>query len=197
MKSCYTKALRSCKFKDVIHLQAGLCLLLATATFVVAQQPTKPAATTTSTSAPKMMPMPSVAPLFLEGAGFTSTLLMVNETTGAFQAQVDVYSINGTRVAGKAITVAANGMQSVNIRDLLNASSAAIDMGSIRISSTPSTDGLLSALAVTHNGKIETYFDEVVPMPTMEGSNVLRGVADGAGANSVVAISSLATQYNM
>ncbi len=140
----------------------------------------------------KMMAMPSVAPLFLEGAGFSSTLHLVNETTRPLEAHVDILSLDGVLVAERTFKVAALGLQLVSIHDLLRASAATLDIGSVRVSSNPSSDGLLAALAFGYSGKTESYFEEELPMQTKDGSNVLRGVADDGDA-SVVAIASLST----
>jgi hypothetical protein len=140
-----------------------------------------------------MAAMPSVAPLFLEGSGFSSVLHLVNQTTTALTAQVDLYSLDGRKVAGKAVKVAANGGTTVGIEEMLRASGVRrVDAGSIRVSGEES-DGIISALALTHHGVTDTYFDEELAMPSMDGSTILRGVADSATGSPIVAISSLAT----
>jgi hypothetical protein len=136
--------------------------------------------------------MPSVAPLFLEGSGFSSTLHLVNETKFPLKAHIDIFSVYGDRAAGTKLTIPAFGLHVVQVRDLLDASAAGLDIGSIRVSADQNSDGLLAVLTFTHTGRgANNYFDEELLMPTMDGSNILRGVTDNA-ASSIVAITSLA-----
>ncbi|HEX6544826.1 MAG TPA: hypothetical protein VF023_00875, partial [Bryobacteraceae bacterium] len=105
--------------------------------------------------------MPSVAPLFLEGSGFSSTLHLVNETKFPLKARIDVFSVYGNREAGTELTIPAFGLHVVQVRDLLDASAAGLDIGSIRVSADQNSDGLLAVLTFTHTGRgANNYFDE-------------------------------------
>jgi hypothetical protein len=65
------------------------------------------------------------------------------------------------------------------------------DVGSIRVAADH-TAGVLGVLSLTHRGLSTTYFDEELAMPTMEGSNAYRGVADDAeGGSAIIAVTSL------
>jgi hypothetical protein len=141
---------------------------------------------------PQMASMPSVAPLFLEGAGFSSVLHLVNETTLQLTAQVDLLSLDGRKAAGQSFKIAANGEQTILIKSILNAAGSGLDAGSVRVSSG-NDGGLLAAMSLTHHGTTDTYFDEELAMPSMESSTALRGVSDSAMGSPIVALSSLAS----
>jgi hypothetical protein len=144
-----------------------------------------------SSSSQKMMP--SVVPLFLEGSGFSSVLNIVNEAKVPITTQVDVYSLDGTKLISRPVQVSPFGLERVSLSSLLAKSGVNADVGSIRLISDHDS-AMLAVLAVTHHGLTDTYFDEEVAMPSMDGSNLLRGVADDVAFGSpLVSISSLSS----
>ena len=138
-----------------------------------------------------IMAMPMVAPLFLDNQEFSSTLYMVNELNIPATAKVTLFDLNGTKIAEKNVEFKPNSQQELSLRQMLEAARATATLGSLRMQ--PLTDfgvGVLAQLGITHSGNRETYFDEELLMPSAEGSQILRSVADD-GSSSVVAITSL------
>lgn len=146
-----------------------------------------------STAAMQMnMAMPSVAPLFAEGSGFSSTLHLINELKTTLVAIVDLYAPTGRRVAQDMISMKPNSAQQISVRSLLGAEYNGSQVGSILVSSDHPA-GLLGAVTLTYHGKADVYFDEELAMPSMAGSNMLRGVTDAGFIGSpIIAITSLA-----
>jgi hypothetical protein len=138
--------------------------------------------------------MPSVAPLFLEGSGFSSTLNIINEASVGIKVHLDIYSLEGVNVLSKSVTLQPFGLRQISLKSFLTDAGKNIDAGSIRVSSDH--DGaMLAVLALTRHGITDTYFDEELAMPSTDGSNVLRGVGDNATLGSpVVAMSSLSKE---
>ena len=92
--------------------------------------------------------MPSVASLFLDGPGFSSTLGVVNESTDTALVQLDVYSLDGRKVASKSISIGHNSIQQVSVKSLLTDAGLNLDIGSIRVTSNHS-GGTQAVLALT------------------------------------------------
>ncbi len=136
--------------------------------------------------------MPSVAPIYIESADFSSVLNLVNELRVPLQATVDVYSLDGVKAASETITMAPYSSRQLSMESIF-ASAVPLQLGSIRVTADH-TGGLLAALSLTHRGSPATYFDEELAMPSMEGSSVARGVADDArGGTPITAITSLSS----
>jgi hypothetical protein len=79
--------------------------------------------------------VPSVAPLFLEGSGFSSTLNIINEASVTIKAQVDIYSLDGTKVTTRSISLPPFGLRKISLKSLLADAGQTIDIGSIRVGS--------------------------------------------------------------
>lgn len=154
-------------------------------------QATPTTATSDKATMPKMMPMPMVAPLFLENQEFSSTLYMVNDLNMPASAQVTLFDLDGNMICMDTISFKPNSQQSVDIRELLEKFKSPATMGSLRLQpQTSSGTGILGQLSLTYYGPKTTFFDEEMLMPSMEGSSTLRAVADGDYL-SAVAITSL------
>jgi hypothetical protein len=138
------------------------------------------------------MVMPSVAPLFAEGSGFSSTLHLINELKTTLVATIDVYAPSGRKMAQDIVSLNPNSAQEISVKSLLGAEYNGSQMGSILVSSDHPA-GLLGAVTLTYHGKTDVYFDEELAMPSMAGSNMLRGVTDAEFIRSpIIAITSLA-----
>ena len=138
------------------------------------------------------MMMPSVAPLFLESQNFSSLLNLVNELSVPVGVTIDVYSLDGGKAASQMVMVAPYGLRQLSMPAIF-AGSAPLQWGSIRVTADH-TAGLVGALSRTYRGSASVYLDEELAMPSMEGSNVYRGVATDAGSGSpVTAITSLSS----
>ena len=78
-----------------------------------------------------------VAPLFIEGAGFESTIKMVSELSFAVTAQVILFDHNGAQIASEAVTLPAHSRVAVGIGDLLRRANSAETMGSVKVRPDP------------------------------------------------------------
>ena len=61
------------------------------------------------------MPEVLAAPLFMEAAGFTSTITMVNELSFAVTAEVVLFDRNGARITSQAVALPAHSRGAVNL----------------------------------------------------------------------------------
>src|SRR5450755_3604841 len=59
------------------------------------------------------MPEILVAPLFIETAGFTSTIMMVNELSFSVTAQVVLFDRNGARITSQTVALPAHSREAV------------------------------------------------------------------------------------
>lgn len=156
---------------------ALLAVLSATAADAATPKTTKPSASST----PAMMQMPMVAPLFIEDGDFTSTLVLVNSSAVPTYADVTVRALDGKTVATKRIQFQPHSQQQVTLRSLLDAAGApGVTTGSITVMQSPDLSGVVitAALSMTRLSSPPNYIDEELAMPSAEGSQVLRAVAD-------------------
>jgi len=65
------------------------------------------------------MPMPLVAPLFLEGEHFTSTLTLVNEMAKSTSAKVTLVDSGGREIGSTTVRFDAHCQRQVRLSDVL------------------------------------------------------------------------------
>jgi hypothetical protein len=169
---------------------------------VFAQQPTattkyypaKPLPGVQPPSGP-MMAMPSVAPLFIENGGMSSSLMLVNNASVSAGATITVRDLTGHQVAMKHVVLDSSSQRELPLTELLSGATGYASVGNI---SVLQDDGLQGAavnaqLLLTDNrNSIPAYIDEELAMPSTEGSSMLRGVTDDAQGPPLLAISNLA-----
>jgi hypothetical protein len=142
-------------------------------------------------AAAAMMPMPMVAPLFLQNQEFSSTLYMVNELKIAASAEVTLSDLEGNLIGKETVSFKPNSQQRIEIGALLEKFKSAATLGSLQMAAhTNYGTGILGQLSLTHHGVKTSVFDEEMAMPSMHGSSTLRAVSD-ADRVSLVAITSL------
>ena len=163
--------------------------------FVAAADAVTPKTQKASTnSTPAMMQMPMVVPLFLEDGDFTSTLVLVNGGAVQTYADVAVRALSGKIVATSRVQFQPHSLRQVNIRKLLDSSNASgITAGSITVMQSSALSGMVitAALSMTRLSSSPSYIDEEIAMPSAEGSQILRAVADKGEGSPIVAITSL------
>src|SRR5690348_11276935 len=138
-------------FRIAAALITAEAVLLATTqaslpTPASSQQFSPPAAPVSSTAvqsavkrtqpySPDLMPMPLVAPLFIEDESTHSQMVMVNDSTKPLDIDIVVYAPSGDELAKKTISMAAHSQKMVKISTLLEESSSisATTYGSISV----------------------------------------------------------------
>jgi hypothetical protein len=140
-----------------------------------------------------MMQIPMVAPLFIQGHHFTSTLVMVNAATIPEGVDVSVRALNGRVIASRRIRLAPHDQQGVELADLVKPSGSADVAGSIIVTPAPNSgSAIAAALSMTYRSTPESnYIDEELAMLNSDGSQTLRAVADSGSGSPYFAISSL------
>jgi hypothetical protein len=146
-----------------------------------------------------MMPMPMVAPLFLEDSTFTSTLTMVNSAARTVSVDLSLTDPGGREVVHKTLDMAGDTSQTLRIRDLLAAVDNITAIGSVLVTPDPGAgkDMLIAAqLSITANSSgFASYFEEEFTMPM---SSMMPAMYQGSALNvkgsPIVALRSLAMQ---
>jgi hypothetical protein len=166
-------------------------VLFATSSILAAN----PKSANTQAAKGAMMQMPLVVPLFVENDEFKSTLGLVNGSAVSTYADVMVRDLDGKIIASQRAQFSAHSQQRVDLGALLRSSGTSATTGSILIMQSPDLKGtvIAAALSITYVTYPEpNYIDEEVAMPSAEGSQVLRAVADKSDGPPVIAIASLA-----
>ena len=155
-------------------------------------------ATTISGFKPSPPPeaMPGIAPLFIQGEGFTSTLVMVNDASVNVAATLTFHDIQGRQFLQKTIMLEKNSRLSLGLSSLLKGIRSPPTMGSLTVMQDMKVTGMVVAAQLTiqdERNSTPAYIDEELGMPAMNGSSILRGVADPAEGPAFLAITNLAS----
>ena len=136
------------------------------------------------------MPEILVAPLFIETAGFTSTITMVNELSFSVTAQVVLFDRNGARITSQTVALPAHSREAVLVSRLLRAANSGETMGSVEVLPDPAkvvTMAIAAQLSIDGSGaNIGQHIEEEFLMADAQSSGVLRS----AGASLVATLSS-------
>ena len=143
-----------------------------------------------------MVNLPSVAPLFIEDARFSSTLYIVNEGNPPAVGRLLLLTQDGRIVADKTVTVSGHDKAELAIKPLLEAAKSSATRGSIELfDDNVEGSSLAGELVIAYQGaSASANLDEELLMPTMSQSHELRGLAIRAVANPVVSVSSASDQ---
>src|ERR1035441_2977606 len=136
-------------------------------------------------------PMPSIAPLFLEDSHFSTTLYLANDADVSLTGRLQLNTVDGVLIEDRQVTVAAHDKAEIPIKSLLTSSNLNATAGSLELYEGDITvSGIVGQVVITHHGQnIQANIDEELLMPPMEASNNLRGIATGAAASPIVAVS--------
>jgi len=138
------------------------------------------------------MPEVLVAPLFVETAGFTSTIAMVNELNFAVTAQVVLFDRHGAQMTSKTVAFPAHSQEAVLVGDLLRQANSAETMGSVEVLPDPAkvvTMAIAAQLSIDGSGgSLGQHIEEEFLMVGMPGSGVLRSAGASLASNPVVAL---------
>ena len=140
---------------------------------------------TQTSSAPvePMIRMPLVLPLFVQDQQFTSTIVLVNGSAESAYADVALTGLDGKEINHRRVAFASHSQRTLEVKDLLQEVASPAVMGRITIMQSPDLKGMAIAaqLSMTYQGSSHaTYIDEETAMPSAEGSQILRAVADRA-----------------
>jgi hypothetical protein len=134
-----------------------------------------------------MMPMPLVAPLFIEDQEHTGIITMVNSSSQGVDVDVVLYSLSGDQLATHALTVSPYSQQTIAIADLLQNSD--VQYGSVFIVPHRMTTMAAQLSIADRNGASTNDIEEEFQM-LMEGAPAnFRTVT--VSKNPVVAVRSL------
>ena len=141
-----------------------------------------------------MMPMPLVAPVFLQTDQIDSSITVVNSIIWSVQGTVTLRDQGGNIIGKATPTFAAHSSTVVSLKKLLADAGSLAHSGSVILEQDPQVKGpaLLAQLSMTmHVGSQATYLEEEFGMPTMHGSAELRGVASETKNLPLIAITSV------
>src|SRR5271165_1147796 len=165
---------------------------------------TLPPATIAQTPAPQpavadsMSEMPEVlvAPLFIESAGFTSSITLVNELNFAVSAKVVLFDHNGAQITSQTVNFSAHSRQALQVGDLLRQANSSETMGSVEVLPDPAkvvTMAIAAQLSITGSGaSVGQNVEEEFLMAGMPGSGVFRSAGAALVANPVIALKNTA-----
>ena len=142
-----------------------------------------------------MMQMPMVFPLFLQNQDFSSALVLTNAANQSTYADVILKATNGTVITRQRVEFTAHSQRTVEVQTLLMSAVSPATTGSITVMQSPEFDGtmvILGQLLMTNRAsKRPIYIDEEIAMPSAQGSQILRAVADSGEGSPLVAITNL------
>ena len=126
------------------------------------QPASKPSTTATSDAS---MPMPQVAPLFIENGYFTSSLFLLNAAATHTFADVTLRTANGHAVLHKRVEFQPNSERKLEIQELLRQVDYKEIFGSIELTSD-NNGVVIGQIAITHQAADdESLIDEEFAMP--------------------------------
>ncbi len=140
--------------------------------------------------------MPSVAPLFLQDAQFSSTLYLVNEGNSSVTGRLLLLAQDGTLISDSNVTVEGHDKRDLPIGDILASANSGATRGSVELfDDNLYGSSLVGELVITFHGEqTSENIDEELLMPNMSESHQLRGIAIDSVASPVVSISSTSDQ---
>src|SRR5579864_40943 len=148
-------------------------------------------------SAP-MIQMPMVFPLFVQNRDFSSTLVLTNAANQSTYADVILTATNGSQITTSRVQFTAHSQRTVDVLSILESAVSPATTGSITVMQSPEFDGtmvILGQLSMTYRTSQEpSYIDEEIAMPSAEGSQTLRAVADSGEGSPLVSVSNLSAE---
>jgi hypothetical protein len=143
-----------------------------------------------TTRASGMMPMPLVAPLFIEDEERTGVVTMVNSASQGLDVDVVLYTLSGDQIATRAINLTPYSQQTVAIADLLQGSN--VRYGSVFIVPHRLTTMAAQLSIAGRNGESTNDIEEEFQM--LMGTNPANFKTVTVSKNPVVAVRSLSPE---
>ena len=151
----------------------------------------QPAAQKTQPYSPDMMPMPLVAPLFIEDESTHSQLVMVNDSTKPLDVDVVAYTSSGDQLAKKTISMGAHSQEAMRISELLQETPSITPTPYGSISVLPHRLASLAAqLSITDVDGVGDVEEELPMLSDMKHTNY-RTVTGRLSGDPVIFIRSL------
>ncbi len=151
----------------------------------------RPSLKKTQPYSPDMMPMPLVAPLFIEDQSTHSEMTMVNDSTKPLDVDIVAYAPSGDQLTKKTISVGAHDQSTVKMSELLEEapSTASAVYGSISV--LPHRLASLAAqLSISSTDGLSDIEEELPMLSDMKPANY-RAVASGLSGAPAVSVRSL------
>lgn len=140
--------------------------------------------------------MPLVIPLFIASQEFASTLVLVNGSAITTYADVVLRDLDGSAIVQRRVVFSPHSQQRLDLGELLGSVAARGEAGSILVMPSSELRGpaIVGSLLMTYLAQPQSnYIDEELAMPSAQGSQILRGVADQGQGSPLLAVASLAT----
>lgn len=163
---------------------------------VVASAPKHSASTSTQGSAQPaemMMPMPLIAPLFVEDGRVSSIITMVNEVDTKVDAALEIYGPDGILAASETVAFGAHTQRMVSLSDVLRRAHSNITSGWVKLSPDPeyaSSMPIAGQLSFTANlsGSRAYAEEEFLMQSTFNGSNKWRVASPASSQKPLLAL---------
>ncbi len=146
------------------------------------------------TIATPMEMLPQVAPIFIEDGKTTSSLVIVNNSGINAGATISIRALSGAEAVHSHIALKPHQQQDISLQSLLGGFTSPPTIGSVTVAQDSELKGLtvVSQMLITNQrGALPSYVDEELAMPAIEGSTTLRGVADEAIGDALLAVTSV------
>ena len=136
--------------------------------------------------------MTIVAPLYIETAGVSTSLVLVNNSESNVGTQITLFDASGLSVAGSHVNLTPHQQRVIELSTILENSKLPYEVGSVSISQDKAikSKSIAAQLEIKNErGGTLTYVDEEFSMPiTGLGSSSLRGVTDKSDGPPLVSV---------
>lgn len=177
-------------------LTSSMLLGLAASLLCSAQMP--PNISNSAKSSPKeeMMPMPLVAPLFIEDGTTENYLTIVRSADSPASFEVKILDLRGQTQGRFSKAIPGHGQVRVRMSDELSKLHLDIPfVGSLIVTPNPTKSDIAAQLSIVRNSVVPAeYIEEELPMIDSSGKNVFHAVATGAVAQPLVEVRSASTE---
>jgi len=136
--------------------------------------------------------LPLLAPIFVESDKISSSLVIVNNSAVYAGATISIRNLAGLQITRLHRTLAPHEQQEIALKSLL--SGLPVQTGSLSVIQDPNLKGTTvyaQVLLTNHGGALPSYVDEELAMPSMNGSSILRGVADESIDSALIAVTNI------
>jgi hypothetical protein len=141
-----------------------------------------------------MMPMPAVAPLFVENTEVSSTATVVNAAAMTTTADIALLDQHGTQIIKESLKLLGHSQTRIEIADLLHKAHSAAWIGSVVLTPAPQSAKNMSVVAqlslVKRDAAEPAYLEEEFLMPSSMGSNVFHAASSSVLGRPVLALMS-------
>jgi hypothetical protein len=138
----------------------------------------------------EMMPMPIVAPLFIEGSHFSSDITVVNDGMDSSKVTIELFDESGKNVGTRSMTLEGHSQSVLHVSDLIttpNPGSRNRVIGSVQI--MPEIATVAAQLSLTYDRPgAPLHIEEEFSMPSETSPAEFRGVAASVIGSPIIAL---------